>query len=220
MLFSSNPRLGLACRFAIYPTFVSLLAPLFYTLWALYGSEQRSDLITWAKYFGAIGPLESSLSQEWWRLLSAPLLHAHLEHLASNGLLIYMALAVLCYTELPIAGTFKPRFFKVTLSLFSVLYLALSGALIALIRFILNVPSWSIGCSGAALAILTLALIRFALIDHERSLWKRSFIVLSPMLLFFKTGEGSVDLSSHMIGICIGSVSAIGDHLFKSSHRS
>jgi rhomboid protease GluP len=94
----------------------------------------------------ALGALEKPLveSGEWWRLFSAPLLHAGVLHLALNGMALFFAGAVL---ENVIGRAWFAAIFAVS---------GISGAFMSLM---LNPPGLiSVGASGAIMGLFAAAL--------------------------------------------------------------
>jgi rhomboid protease GluP len=151
----------------------------------------------------ALGALNKTLvlqSGEWYRLLSAALLHADLIHLAMNGLCLYLAGTVL-------ESLIGRRWF---FSLFVIG--ALGGSLLSLA---LNAPSVvSVGASGAIMGLLAAAFVcsfRYPPGALRTQIQMTSLQVLIPSLIplaVSRTGQ-QVDFAGHLGGALAGAAAGL-----------
>ncbi len=149
----------------------------------------------------ALGALDSLLAGgqgEWWRVATAPFLHASFVHILSNGAVLLIIGAVL---EKLIGRAWMAATFVVS---------AFAGAAAALM---LNPPDLpTVGASGGIVGLLTAAFVlSFHPACHRSRWWLRVFALLlaGPALIPTAGTPGApsiVDVSSHLGGAAAGVV--------------
>jgi membrane associated rhomboid family serine protease len=191
-----NPSTKLI-RSTLIKTTLIVLPPFIITVWAQYQLQFFSNDLDWAEYYGALLSSSKMNFNEGWRLLIAPLLHYNIKHLLSNTLLIAIA------TLIDEASVKSHTYFLKLLSDISRVYLW--GAFIALMRVTWGVEAWSMGLSGAALALLSQQLCRVALSSQVSHPLQKLFLYLAPWGLILIDIRDNVDLVSHILGVGLGS---------------
>src|SRR6185312_9673757 len=149
----------------------------------------------------ALGALDSLLAGdqgEWWRIATAPFLHASFVHIVSNGVVLLLIGAVL---EKLIGRAWLAATFVVS---------AFSGAAAALLMNPPDLPT--VGASGGIIGLLTAALvISFHPACRAWRWWLRAFAVLlaGPALIPVAATPGApsvIDVSSHLGGSVAGAL--------------
>jgi rhomboid protease GluP len=132
---------------------------------------------------------------QWWRVLTAPLLHASWAHLIGNG----VALLLVGLLLEPIVGT----------GWFALIYV-LGGFCGALTSIGLNPHGLlSVGASGAIMCVLSSSLVlslHAASAERRKRMQALSLRVMIPALLPTAGGHGHVDYSAHIGGVVAGLV--------------
>jgi membrane associated rhomboid family serine protease len=190
-----NPSTKLI-RSALIKTTLIVLTPLIITIWARSQLPFFSNDLDWAQYCGALLPSSKMNYSEGWRLMMAPLLHYNISHLLSNTLLIGIATLIDGALNKSHTALFK------LLTEISRVYLW--GAFIALMRVIWGVEAWSMGLSGAALALLSQQLCRVALSSQVSHPLQKIFLYLAPWGFVLIDIRDNVDIVSHILGVGLG----------------
>ncbi len=132
---------------------------------------------------------------QWWRVLTAPLLHVSFAHLIGNG----VALLLVGLLLEPIVGS----------GWFALIYV-LGGICGALTSIGLNPHGVvSVGASGAIMCVLSSCLVlsfHAASADRRRRMQMLSLRVMIPALLPTASSHGHVDYSAHIGGVVAGLV--------------
>ena len=190
---------------------IILFIPSVFTLWANSLSNTFDDKINWAIYCGALLPSSNMHLAEFWRVFTAPLLHDHISHLFSNGLLIFLALVIAGqYMTLKID-------FRSILTLMKRIYLW--GVIVASLRFFWGVEAYSMGLSGAALAMLTHHIYQMSTFSDIKHTLHRGLIFLSPWALAIIDMSKSVDVTSHLFGVAIGAIWSCCDLMVRDQEK-
>lgn len=132
---------------------------------------------------------------QWWRVLTAPLLHVSVAHLVGNGI----ALLLVGLLLEPIVGS----------GWFALIYV-LGGICGALTSVGLNPHGVvSVGASGAIMCVLSSCLVlsfHAASTEQRRRMQMLSLRVMIPALLPTASSHGHVDYSAHIGGVVAGLV--------------
>lgn len=197
-----NPSLRLISS-ALFISSILLSIPSIFTLWAKSLSNTFENKIIWAEYCGALLPSSIMSLSESWRVFTAPLLHGHGSHLLSNGLLLFLAMVI------EYRYTAQNRNIRSILTLLGQIYLC--GVIIASLRVLWGVEAYSMGLSGAALAMLTHHIYKACFCSQTKHYLYHGLILLSPWGLAIMDMGKQVDVTSHLFGVIIGSIWAFSE---------
>ena len=150
--------------------------------WVCFGQENHQDLLTRAIAGGALS--RDYILSEPWRIVSAPLLHLHVVHLATNTFFC-------CILGL---GCSLYRSPQSTLSIF------FTSGWCATIAGTLIQPGWFIGASGSMFGLLgaLIASLRYTLPQ------KKFYFVLMVSVLLSLVSKG--DAIAHIVGLIFGAL--------------
>lgn len=162
------------------------------------GGDAMSPSIETLTALGALNRTLVSEGGEWYRLFTAPLLHADMAHILCNGIALLLV------------GLFLERL--IGRAWFLAVYLtgAVAGSLLSLA---FDAPSViSVGASGAIMALFAAGFTSsYHLPEGTRARKKiqaRSLSVLIPSLLPLATGGAHIDYSAHIGGALAGAAIA------------
>ena len=209
MIISSSDKLKGAVQRAVVICCITMLPATLYTSWALMVGDQDKGVLEWAIKYGAVGPFDLIKLEDGWRFLCGPMLHANINHLLSNSLLVLLGAAALSMRMDLAFGCHDQDQSPINLGLMLCLWQTVSGVMIALIRFLFDLESWSIGASGASLSTLTLSVTIIALSESKRSKLWRILLVLGPLIISVSQRGAHVDMVSHLIGVALGVIAAL-----------
>lgn len=194
----------------VKPSFPWLTSAIIAALIAIFAAEVQFGVQPWTKLLqpslltlAAFGGLTKGLvleSGEWYRLLSAPLLHGDLAHLAMNCIALFMAGRIL-------EGLIGRAWFVVIL-----VVSALCGALGSLLY---NPPTLiSVGASGGVTGLFAAMLVLSLHFRHGASrtaLQVAAVYVLIPSLLPLTSSGGiqTIDYAAHFGGALGGGATAL-----------
>ena len=136
-------------------------------------------------------------SGEWWRLFTAPLLHANLSHLVGNAIALFFAGLIL---EPLIGGGWFGAVFGLS---------ALAGSVGSILQ---NDPNLaSVGASGGIMGLLAAAFMCSFLFDEPKKRRRMQFVslrimvpALLPALFPAAAMSGHVDYGAHVGGFAVG----------------
>lgn len=164
------------------------------------GDRGMSPSIETLLALGGLNRMLISASGEWYRVFTAPLLHADIAHIACNGVALLLV------------GLFLERLIGRAWFLAVFLIGALGGSLLSLA---LNTPSvTSVGASGAIMALFAAGFTSSyhlpAGTKARKNIQARSLRVLVPSLLPLATGSGGavIDYGAHIGGAVAGAAVA------------
>lgn len=142
---------------------------------------------------------------EYWRLYTAPLIHANLHHLAANSI-FFTGLAYMLY------GYFG-------LWVFPVLTFLVSGVIHFLTLLALPPTVTLLGISGVVYFMASFWLVLYFFVDRRHSRMRRimNAIALTFVLLVPETAKQEVSYLSHAIGYGIGTVTGIVFFTFRKT---
>ena len=203
-------------RVFIY-TSVILSPAIIWTLSRLIVKHDQEHLIVWAKRSGALLMSPEEGADQWWRVLTGPLLHQGSHHLISNGVMIALSSLILTviYTrqiEDSIGLPLRQRYYDGLIWIYLTLYIGAS--LIAISRLCLGhylgITQGSIGLSGGAFLTLSALCVSVSIspsligvIDQSDLTSKRvmsALWVTLPLLLLLLNRGAEVDQWSHIAG--------------------
>ncbi len=181
-----------------------------YTAWAISHRADFIDQVEWAKSFGALTPAGKMSIYQLWRIFTGPLLHLDIYHLCGNGLLLWFTYLILFSQEdVQLSLNLNIQHQSLTrLSLFLGSIVYLMAALISVLRVLIGVDSWSIGLSGATLAFLSWVTISLVMSPLTQSWSIKSALFIAPWVIAFNDFSSEVDITSHLIGVVLGSFCA------------
>jgi rhomboid protease GluP len=198
---ASRPSAWLAFQPPVLTTGLLLVMLLIFAAEQYFSLDATAGFGLSAPTLTAVGALDRTLAfgqGEWWRIATAPLLHANLAHIVGNGLVLLFIGATL---ERLVGRAWLAALFVVS---------ALGGALGGLLLNPVDLPS--VGASGAIMGLLGAAFVLSfhpeAYGQRRRLRWIVAFLAI-PALIPTAAAPGApmlVDYSCHFGGVITGVV--------------
>ncbi len=146
--------------------------------------------------FGALNGDLIVYGGDWWRLFTAPFLHAHLLHLLVNGIVLW------------ISGSYVERVLGGSVMLATLAVGGLAGSLLSFDWY--DLDHYGIGASGAIMALVAVAAASsYLLFPDEEEITHRGRRMLNVLVLSLIPRSSGVDYAAHLGGALAGGAIAL-----------